>query len=175
MEALVRWIHPKRGLVPPQEFIPLAESTGLIQPLGRLVIDKACAQLAEWRRRGLPLVPISINVSPSQFACGDIHCHLAEQIEETGIPAELLEVEITESAMMGDQAQIIAEIYKQRKFELLFTGNRWEDTRRLGLVSATSPFAKRCWLLYPNSERATNANVPANPADPPAALSTCGV
>jgi diguanylate cyclase (GGDEF)-like protein len=110
MEALVRWIHPKRGLVPPQEFIPLAEFTGLIQPLGRLVIDKACAQLVEWRRRDLPLVPISINVSPSQFACGDIHCHLAEQIEKTSILAELLEVEITESAMMGDQAEIIAEL-----------------------------------------------------------------
>jgi predicted signal transduction protein with EAL and GGDEF domain len=78
MAALVRWIHPKFGLVPPHEFISMAESTGLIQPLGRLVIDKACAQLAEWRRRDLPLVPVSINVSPSQFACGDIHCHLAE-------------------------------------------------------------------------------------------------
>ena len=110
MEALVRWIHPKRGLVPPLEFIPLAESTGLIQQLGRLVIDKACAQLSEWRARGMPLVPISINVSPSQFAHGDIHCHLAEQIEKTGIPAALLEVEITESAMMGDQAEIMAEL-----------------------------------------------------------------
>lgn len=76
---------------------------------------------------------------------------------------------------LATQAQIIAEIYKQRKFELLFTGNRWEDTRRLGLVSATSAFAKRCWLLYPNSERNTNTNVPANPSDPPSTASTCGV
>ncbi|MEP6508825.1 MAG: RagB/SusD family nutrient uptake outer membrane protein [Gemmatimonadales bacterium] len=71
------------------------------------------------------------------------------------------------------QAQIIAEIYKQRKFELFGTGLRWEDVRRQGLVSATSPFAKRCWLLYPNSERNTEPNVPANPTDPPASLSTC--
>jgi hypothetical protein len=70
--------------------------------------------------------------------------------------------------------QIIAEIYKQRKFELYSTGLRWEDVRRQGLVSATSPFAKRCWLLYPNSERATNTSVPGNPpTDPPTALSTC--
>ena len=110
MEALVRWNHPKRGLVPPLEFIALAESTGLIQQLGRLVINKACAQLNVWRTQGMPLVPISINVSPSQFAHGDIHCHLAEQIEKTGIPAELLEIEITESAMMGDQAEIMAEL-----------------------------------------------------------------
>ena len=110
MEALVRWHHPKRGLVPPLEFIALAESTGLIQQLGRLVIDKACAQQAAWRAQGMALVPISINVSPSQFAHGGIHCHLAGQLEATGIPAELLEVEITESAMMGDQAEILAEL-----------------------------------------------------------------
>ena len=110
MEALVRWVHPKRGLVPPLEFIPLAEATGLIQQLGRLVIDMACSQLSAWKAQDKPLVPISINVSPSQFAHGDIHCHLAEQIEKAGIPAGLLEVEITESAMMGDQAQIMAEL-----------------------------------------------------------------
>jgi hypothetical protein len=70
--------------------------------------------------------------------------------------------------------QIVAEIYKQRKFELFGTGLRWEDVRRLGLVSATSPYAKRCWLLYPNSERNTEPNVPANPSgDPPASFSTC--
>lgn len=69
--------------------------------------------------------------------------------------------------------QIIAEVYNQRKFELFGTGLRWEDTRRLGLVSATSPFAKRCWLLYPNSQRNTVPNVPANPSDPPASFSTC--
>jgi starch-binding outer membrane protein, SusD/RagB family len=71
------------------------------------------------------------------------------------------------------QAEIIAEIYRQRKFELFATGLRWEDVRRQSLVSATSPFAKRCWLLYPNSERNTQPNVPANPVDPPATLSGC--
>ena len=64
----------------------------------------------------MPLVPISINVSPSQFAHGDIHCHLAEQIEKAGISPALLEVEITESAMMGDQAEIMAELSAIRDF-----------------------------------------------------------
>jgi hypothetical protein len=77
------------------------------------------------------------------------------------------------ASALTTKEQIIAEIYKQRKFELFATGLRWEDVRRLGLVSATSPFAKRCWLLYPNSERNTEPNVPANPDDPPTALSTC--
>ncbi len=77
--------------------------------------------------------------------------------------------------VLTTQDQIIAEIYKQRKFELFATGLRWEDVRRQGLVSATSAFAKRCWLLYPNSERNTSATVPQNPADPPSAFSSCGV
>ena len=77
------------------------------------------------------------------------------------------------ASSLTTQAQIIDEIYKQRKFELFGTGLRWEDVRRQRLVSATSPFAKRCWLLYPNSERNTEPNVPANPADPPATLSGC--
>lgn len=70
------------------------------------------------------------------------------------------------------QAQIIAEIYQQRKFELYATGLRWEDVRRQSLVSASSPYAKRCWLLYPNSERNTEPNVPASPTEP-TVLSGC--
>ena len=80
------------------------------------------------------------------------------------------------AASLSTQAQIVAEVYTQRKFELFATGLRWEDIRRQGLVSATSAFAKRCWLLYPNSERNTNPSVPENPTgDPPAAGSRCGV
>ncbi|MEO5815417.1 MAG: RagB/SusD family nutrient uptake outer membrane protein [Gemmatimonadaceae bacterium] len=70
------------------------------------------------------------------------------------------------------QAQIMAEIYQQRKFELYATGLRWEDVRRQSLVSASSPYAKRCWLLYPNSERNTEPNVPASPTEP-TVLSGC--
>ncbi len=79
------------------------------------------------------------------------------------------------AVVLTTQAEIIAEIYKQRKFELFATGLRWEDVRQQGLVSSASPFAKRCWLLYPNSERNTSSTVPANPTDPPASLSNCGV
>lgn len=80
------------------------------------------------------------------------------------------------ASSLTTQAQIIAEIYNQRKFELFATGLRWEDVRRLGEVYAGSPFAKRCWLLYPNSERSTDPNTPPDPAgDPPTTPSTCGV
>jgi hypothetical protein len=77
---------------------------------------------------------------------------------------------------LATQDQILAEIYRQRKFELFATGLRWEDVRRLGLVYEDSPYAKRCWLLYPNAERNTNSTVPENPAgDPPATATSCGV
>lgn len=110
MEALVRWMHPTLGLIPPLEFIPMAESSGLILRIGPVVMEKACAQLDAWRRQNISLVPISINVSPKQFAQGNIHRQLAAQLEKYKIAPSLLEVEITESAMMGDQAETIAEL-----------------------------------------------------------------
>jgi diguanylate cyclase (GGDEF)-like protein len=110
MEALVRWVHPELGLIPPLDFIPLAESSGLILQIGEIVMAKACAQLAAWQAKGLPLVPVSINVSPKQFAHGNIHRQLAVHLARHQVDASLLEVEITESAMMGEQDEIIAEL-----------------------------------------------------------------
>ncbi|HWJ93378.1 MAG TPA: GGDEF domain-containing phosphodiesterase, partial [Telluria sp.] len=110
MEALLRWNHPEDGMVAPGEFIPLAESSGLIVPLGALVIDKACAQLAAWRAAGAQAVPVSINVSPKQFERGGVARPIAEALTRHGVPAALLEVEVTESAMMGDHDAILAEL-----------------------------------------------------------------
>ncbi|VXB45572.1 EAL domain-containing protein [Massilia sp. 9I] len=114
MEALVRWRHPELGVVPPGEFIPLAESTGLIRRIGEVVIDKACAQLATWREAGVALVPVSINVSPKQFLRGGVQRHLSSAMARHRIPASLIEVEITESAMMGDHDDILAELASLR-------------------------------------------------------------
>jgi len=110
MEALLRWIHPQHGLVSPLEFIPLAETSGLILRIGEMVMEKACRQIDAWRRQGLPVVPVSINVSPKQFARGEVHRQLAVVLERYAIPADLLEVEITESAMMGEQDEVLAEL-----------------------------------------------------------------
>jgi EAL domain-containing protein (putative c-di-GMP-specific phosphodiesterase class I) len=110
MEALLRWQHPELGMVPPAKFIPLAESSGLIVRIGELVMEQACAQLAAWREQGLPLVPVSVNVSPRQFSYGSIHSQLALQLARYAIPARLLEVEITESAMVADQPEVQAEL-----------------------------------------------------------------
>ena len=72
LEALVRWMHPERGLVPPGEFVPLAEETGLVVPMGEVVIEKVCAQLAQWRAVQIAVVPVSINVSSRQFSAGNV-------------------------------------------------------------------------------------------------------
>jgi diguanylate cyclase (GGDEF)-like protein len=110
MEALLRWAHPQQGMVRPDEFIPLAEASGLIRPIGALVIDQACAQIAAWQRAGSVPVPVSINVSPKQFLRGGVQHELAEALARHGVAPHLLEVEITESAMMGDQDEILAEL-----------------------------------------------------------------
>jgi diguanylate cyclase (GGDEF)-like protein len=110
MEALIRWHHPELGVVSPAEFIPLAESTGLIRQIGESVIDMACAQLAAWRDAGVDLVPVSINVSPRQFLRGGVQRHLSAAMARHRVPAHLIEVEITESAMMGDHDDIMAEL-----------------------------------------------------------------
>lgn len=110
MEALVRWQHPQRGLVPPLEFIPVAESMGLILALGEQVADKVCAQLDAWQRQGLPPVPVSINVSAQQFNQGDVAAMLAGCMERHRIDAALLEVELTESCMLATDRPVAEQL-----------------------------------------------------------------
>ncbi len=106
MEALVRWANPTRGLVPPDEFIPIAESSDLIVQLGEVVAAKVAWQIKEWVRTGHAVVPVSINVSARQFRKGRVRSLIARLLDETHIDASLLEVEITESAMMGDEDEV---------------------------------------------------------------------
>jgi PAS domain S-box-containing protein/diguanylate cyclase (GGDEF)-like protein len=100
-EALLRWRHPERGLVPPGVFIPLAEETGLILPIGDWVLHAACMQQRSWRDAGLPLVPVSVNLSAHQFN-DQIVAKVGQVLDECGIEPQLLELELTESASMAD-------------------------------------------------------------------------
>ncbi|BCF97805.1 GGDEF-domain containing protein [Paraburkholderia sp. PGU19] len=99
-EALVRWNHPQHGLIPANEFIPVAESTGLIVPIGDFVIRTACRQLAQWQQQGYDTLSLAVNISAVQFWRGDLFETISQAIEETGIAARRLELEITETAMM---------------------------------------------------------------------------
>ncbi len=110
LEALVRWVHPERGLVSPAQFIPLAEESGLILKLGEIVLEKACGQLAYWKALGLPLVPVSINVSARQFNHGNIKNLFASALSRHSINPELVEIELTESSMMGEQSEVVEQL-----------------------------------------------------------------
>ncbi len=100
MEALVRWQHPELGLLPPAEFIPLAEETGLILPLGEWVLRRACAENASWRRQGLPPMRIAVNISGYQLQQPNLLESILEILKEAELPAEALELEITETVVM---------------------------------------------------------------------------
>lgn len=107
LEALVRWHHPKLGMVSPARFIPLAEETGLILPIGRWVLREACRQLREWLDQGLCDVSVSVNLSTRQFQDHALLDYIDTVLAETGLPAELLDLEITEScAMLSPQQSI---------------------------------------------------------------------
>ncbi|TWI67372.1 diguanylate cyclase (GGDEF)-like protein [Pseudoduganella lurida] len=114
MEALLRWHHPLLGTIAPVVFIPIAEESGLIAAIGRFVVERACAQLADWRARALPLVPLSINVSPQQFERGGVHAHLAMLLAKHHLPPALLEVEITESAIIAEGSDVRQELASLR-------------------------------------------------------------
>ncbi|MGB5082721.1 MAG: EAL domain-containing protein [Burkholderiales bacterium] len=100
MEALVRWQHPDLGLVPPAQFIPLAEETGLIVPIGRWVLQTACEQNVAWQREGLPDLRMAVNLSPRQFADEDLVADIAAALESTGLRGDLLELELTEGMVI---------------------------------------------------------------------------
>ncbi len=102
IEALVRWQRPNVGMVGPDSFISLSEEIGLIVPLGRWVMRRACEELAAWLRRGLPPVRLALNISARQMLDPHLVADLSAVLAETGIPAASLELEITESVLMGD-------------------------------------------------------------------------
>jgi len=108
LEALVRWQHPVRGLVPPDEFIPVAEDSGLIHEIGDWVIDAACAQLAQWDARGLSHLTLAINLSPVQFRRDGLVSRIARRLRQHSIASERLHLEITESLLM-EQNRHVAE------------------------------------------------------------------
>ena len=112
-EALVRWRHPERGMVPPGQFIGLAEETGLILPIGEWVMRRACQQSRAWQQAGLRAVPVSVNLSARQFS-EHIPATVRRILDETGLAPHLLELELTESASMDDPEKSF-EILRQLK------------------------------------------------------------
>jgi len=107
VEALLRWNHPELGLVSPGQFIPLAEETGLIVPIGRWVLEEACAQNMAWQRRGLRPVTMAVNLSPRQFADPNLLHDVDEALAASGMSPVLLQLEVTESMVMRNVSRAI--------------------------------------------------------------------
>ncbi len=105
VEALLRWNNPVLGAVPPNDFIPVAEDTGAIVPIGAWVLREACRQAAEWRARGLSPIQVAVNLSARQFADPRLHESILDALEDAGLPGELLELELTESMVMRHPEQ----------------------------------------------------------------------
>jgi diguanylate cyclase (GGDEF)-like protein len=117
-EALIRWRHPELGMVPPGDFIPLAEESGLIVAIGEWVLEATCRQSLEWQRAGLPAVPIAVNISSPHFRHSGLLPTVARVLQESGLPARLLEVEVTESMLMADLKATLGTLHRLKDMGL---------------------------------------------------------
>jgi len=111
-EALVRWEHPEKGLVPPYEFIPIAENSGLILPVGQWVMEEACRQAKQWQDDGMDPFRVSVNISARQFQSHDFVANVQETLEKSGLDPRWLELEITEG-MVIDKTDLAVEKLEQ--------------------------------------------------------------
>ncbi|MGY2682801.1 phosphodiesterase DibA [Pseudomonas tolaasii] len=118
VEALVRWQHPERGLVPPGEFIPIAERTGLIAEIDAWVMDQACRQMCQWLAGGVTLSFIAVNVSSRLFARRELYEQVAQVLHVTGLDPAFLELEVTESAVMDDPEVALEQLHRLRELGL---------------------------------------------------------
>ncbi|SER69126.1 bifunctional diguanylate cyclase/phosphodiesterase [Psychrobacillus sp. OK032] len=113
-EALIRWNHPKWGIISPNEFIPLAEKTGLINEIGKWVKYTACAQNKTWQEAELPMIPISINLSASRFLERDLICNIIRTLKDTKLEPQYLEIEITETSLLENEEIVFSVLDELR-------------------------------------------------------------
>jgi diguanylate cyclase (GGDEF)-like protein len=158
-EALVRWMSPDRGLVPPNEFIPLAEETGLISAIGDWVFETACHQAAAWARKGLPPIRIAVNLSARQFYGQGFVDGVRQVLESSGVRPGAIELELTESVMMQN-VQYVADLLMELK--LLGLHIAVDD---FGTGYSSLSYLKRLPLDALKVDRSFVRDVPRDPDD----------
>jgi EAL domain-containing protein (putative c-di-GMP-specific phosphodiesterase class I) len=117
-EALIRWNHPQHGLVAPARFIPIAEESGLIVPIGEWVLRQACWQAAAWRKAGRTGMVVAVNLSAAQFTRGSLDKTIIGALEESGIDPSMLELELTESILIRDTEATLATVKRLKSLGL---------------------------------------------------------
>ena len=115
VEALIRWQHPELGMVPPARFIPIAEESGLIVPIGEWVMKEACRQAVAWKKAGLPELTMAVNLSAVQFKRGDVLQTVVSALEETGFDPHHLELEMTESILIHNTESVLAVVGRLKR------------------------------------------------------------
>src|SRR5439155_6036814 len=118
MEALLRWHHPTRGPVAPAEFIPVAEETGLINPIGEWVLRTACTQLQTWLKSGMSPIRMAVNLSVRQILQEDFSATVAQVLADTGLAPQLLELEITEGTLMESAQDTLQALQRLRSLDV---------------------------------------------------------
>jgi diguanylate cyclase (GGDEF)-like protein/PAS domain S-box-containing protein len=113
-EALLRWNHPERGVVPPMEFIPVAEETGLIVQIGEWVLHQACEEAARWPKH----ITLTVNLSPAQFKSRGLVRTVTDALASSGLPGSRLELEVTEGILIQDHERVLEILYKLRKLDI---------------------------------------------------------
>ncbi|RZS52951.1 EAL and GGDEF domain-containing protein [Sphaerotilus mobilis] len=158
-EALVRWMDPEHGLIPPGRFIPVAETTGLIGDIGAWVLAEACRQGKAWLDEGLPPLTLAVNVSPRQFRHADLAAQVMQTLIETGLPAEQLELELTEGALMEREQEALDVLQRLRAIGV---GVAIDD---FGTGYSSLAYLKRFPLDVLKIDRSFIADIPNDPDD----------
>ncbi|AME27166.1 EAL domain-containing protein [Caballeronia sordidicola] len=159
VEALIRWQHPELGVISPNRFIPLAEETGLIVPIGEWVLQTACKQNKAWQDAGMPLIRLSVNVSARQFAEKNLTHRVARALADSGLEACYLELELTESLIMQDVPQAII------KMEALQTMGVQMSIDDFGTGYSSLSALKQFPVCRLKIDQSFIRDVPANPDD----------
>lgn len=158
LEALVRWLHPEKGLIPPVQFIELAEETGLILPLGLQVLRQACIQTKIWHDAGLKL-NIAVNVSAKQLHSPNFGATISHILDETGLDPKYLDLEVTESAVMKDPEEVIITLNELKALGVKFSMDDF------GTGYSSLSYLKRFPFDYLKIDKAFIADIPEQKSD----------